>query len=400
MRLLKRESNGELTLTSDFLSENCPSYAILSHTWGADTEEVSFSDLRNGTGVGKTGYQKILFCAVQAIQDGLQYFWVDTCCIDKSSSSELQEAITSMFLWYRNAVKCYVYLSDVSIRKWEKTDEPTDTWERDFRTSRWFTRSWTLQELIAPASVEFFSSDGQRLGDKISLERQIHESTGINVRALQGHQLSDFSISERMSWAVRRQTKRVEDKAYALFGIFGVFMPIIYGEGDNAFNRLQAEIDKSFSTSRESTPVGMRLLVAGSDPLRIETVPVDDSLQYAILSHMWGNDEVLFEDMRNATTAQRQGYSKIKGCCDLALKHGFSYVWVDTCCIDKSSSSELQEAICSMYKWYKNAGICFVYLEDCKQDNVDTFIKSRWFTRGWTLRKYIQLFLEVGNAHS
>jgi hypothetical protein len=241
----------------------------------------------------------------------------------------------------------------------------------------------------APASVEFFSSDGRRLGDKISLEQQIHQITGIHVRALQGHQLSSFSISERMSWAAKRETRRVEDKAYSLFGIFGVFMPILYGEGNNAFDRLQAEIDKNFSTSRESTPIGMRLLVAGSEPLRIETVPVDDSLQYAILSHRWGNDEVLFEDMRNATSAQRRSYSKIRRCCDLAVKHGFDYVWVDTCCIDKSSSSELQEAICSMYKWYKNAGICFVYLEDYKQDNFDTFIRSTWFTRGWTLRKYI-----------
>jgi hypothetical protein len=114
MRLLKQDSNGKLILTENFLSENCPPYAILSHTWGADIEEVTFYDLIHGTDEHKAGYGKIQFCAEQAMRDALQYFWVDTCCIDKSSSSELQEAITSMFLWYRDAVKCCVYLSTLS----------------------------------------------------------------------------------------------------------------------------------------------------------------------------------------------------------------------------------------------------------------------------------------------
>jgi hypothetical protein len=113
MRLLELKNHSEFSLTKDLI-DNIPPYAILSHTWGADTEEVSFKDLISGTGESKSGYEKIRFCGEQARCDGLQYFWVDTCCIDKSNNNELSEAINSMFRWYCNAATCYVYLSDVS----------------------------------------------------------------------------------------------------------------------------------------------------------------------------------------------------------------------------------------------------------------------------------------------
>ncbi len=245
MRLLERNSAGEFSLTKDF-GDHVSRYAILSHTWGADAEEVTFRDLVDGTGEGKAGYGKIRFCGEQAKRDGLQYLWVDTCCIDKSNSTELAEAINSMFRWYRNAAKCYVYLSDVSITKRKASNQFSEfTWESAFRTSRWFTRGWTLQELLAPASVEFFSREGKRLGDKRTLERQVHEITGIAISALQGAPLSQFGVDERLSWAENRQTTRKEDKAYSLLGIFDVYMPLIYGEGrDNALTRLREEIDK------------------------------------------------------------------------------------------------------------------------------------------------------------
>ena len=134
------------------------------------------------------------------------------------------------------------YLSDVSV---DEHDEPQLAWEQAFRNSRWFTRGWTLQELIAPALVEFFSSNGKRLGDRTSLVEQIHEITGIPSGVLQGVSLKSFSIDERLSWAAKRQTTRKEDKAYCLLGIFGIYLPLIYGEGDNAFNRLKAEIAKA-----------------------------------------------------------------------------------------------------------------------------------------------------------
>jgi hypothetical protein len=243
MRLLKLDSRGELTLTDDLIKD-IPCYAILSHTWGADGDETTFKDLGNGSGKSKAGYNKIRFCGEQAKLDGLQYFWVDTCCIDKANHTELSEAVTSMFRWYREAAKCYAYLSDVLVGH-DSNNQTKQTWEPAFRKSRWFTRGWTLQELLAPKSVEFFSREGVRLGDRNTLEREIHETTGIPIAALRGAPFSDFSIDERIRWTEKRTTKRKEDKAYCLLGIFNVFMSLRYGEGDNAFIRLKDKIDRS-----------------------------------------------------------------------------------------------------------------------------------------------------------
>ena len=152
-----------------------------------------------------------------------------------------------MFRWYRNAVKCYVYLPDVLRPAFDTDDEPYQPpWESAFRKSRWFTRGWTLQELIAPTSVEFFSKGWEKLGNKTSLERHIFDITGIPAKALRGDALSDFSITERMAWAGSRETTCKEDNAYSLLGIFDVYMPLIYGEGrEKALKRLQEEIEKS-----------------------------------------------------------------------------------------------------------------------------------------------------------
>ncbi|KAI9782682.1 MAG: hypothetical protein M1839_004669 [Geoglossum umbratile] len=228
MRLLQLEDDGKFSLV-EFVGKNIPSYAVLSHTWGPDDEEVTFNDLVNGTGESKAGYRKIRFCRRQASNDGLEFFW--------SSSAELSEAINSMFRWYRDAARCYVYLSDVSV------STSSRRWKPAFKKSRWFTRGWTLQELIAPVLVEFFSVEGELLGDKKSLEQTLHEITGIATEALRGSLLSHFSTDERMSWAVKRQTKREEDAAYSLLGIFSIHMLPIYGEGrQKALNRLLKEI--------------------------------------------------------------------------------------------------------------------------------------------------------------
>jgi hypothetical protein len=143
MRLLYLDGRDGPSLTDDLL-DDIPPYAILSHTWGADHEEVTFEALCDGSGKSKAGYTKIQFCEQQARKDNLEYFWVDTCCINKANHAELSEALNSMFRWYRNAEKCYVYLSDVSVHK-RANDGPTErTWESAFRTSRWFIRGWTL----------------------------------------------------------------------------------------------------------------------------------------------------------------------------------------------------------------------------------------------------------------
>jgi hypothetical protein len=242
MRLLKLDADGYLAW-EEFGQDKIPPYAILSHTWEA--EEVSFLDLINRNSQGKAGYRKIVFCGQQAARDDLRYFWVDTCCIDKRNNTELTKAINSMFRWYRNAAKCYAYLSDVSISTGDATAESYQhAWEAEFRRSRWFTRGWTLQELLAPASVIFYSSQHTQLGDKQYLARSIHEITGIPISALHGHPLDTFSVAERMTWAADRQTTESEDGAYCLLGIFNIFMPLVYGEGKHgALKRLQREID-------------------------------------------------------------------------------------------------------------------------------------------------------------
>ncbi|EXJ62786.1 hypothetical protein A1O7_03225 [Cladophialophora yegresii CBS 114405] len=247
MHLLEIDDQGDIRLTED-LQDGIPPYAILSHTWGDDKDEVKFDDLKHESWKSKAGYTKIRFCAKQAKKDNLKYFWVDTCCINQANFTAYSEAINSMFRWYHDAAKCYVYLPDVSMRKGDE-NYMKPTWELAFQHSRWFTRGWTLQELLAPASVEFFSQEEERLGNKETLEKQIHEITGIPIGALRGSSLSQFSVEERMRWVAKRNTKKKEDKAYCLLGIFGVSMPLIYGEGEKkALDRLQREIDESRSS--------------------------------------------------------------------------------------------------------------------------------------------------------
>lgn len=228
---------------SNVNADDAPPYGILSHTW-SEGEEVTYDELVAGEGKNKAGYAKLRFCSERAAKDGVNYFWVDTCCIDKRNSTELGTALNSMFRWYQRASKCYVYLSDVHV-----PDEVIDaqafriTWEDAFRRSRWFTRGWTLQELLAPASVEFFSANSKQLGSKITLEQEIHEITQIPIRALRKYDLQEFSVDERMSWVAGRKTAVEEDRAYCLLGIFGVFLPLIYGEGEeHAFRRLRREL--------------------------------------------------------------------------------------------------------------------------------------------------------------
>jgi hypothetical protein len=241
------KEDGKLEFTKDFIRpKDIPPYAILSHTWGE--QEVVFDDLKSPISVGNVdakgeGWNKIQFCARQAKCDNLEYFWVDTCCIDKANNTELSEAINSMFRWYQNASRCYVFLSDVEGKSSGCDDRLSSTWKTAFKASRWFTRGWTLQELLAPRSVEFFCRDRTRLGDKESLKQTIYEVTEIPIEALSGRDLSKFDVATRLSWAQYRQTTRDEDGAYCLLGIFGCHLPLIYGEGrEKALKRLKREI--------------------------------------------------------------------------------------------------------------------------------------------------------------
>lgn len=281
------------------LGQTIPTYVILSHTWGE--EEVSLSEwnllledpetdksrqIRN-----KTGYSKIKkFC--ELCQQGcaicphfncsakknsrcwrglkkaecmlhlaghctckpttIQWAWVDTCCIDKTSSSELSESINSMYEWYRKSAICYAYLSDVP----EGDDIAANG--SAFRKSRWFTRGWTLQELIAPRTVKFFNKQWNNIGSKLCQYSTVAQITSIPEQILSTisdlhYKLCNFSVAQKMSWASSRHTTRKEDIAYCLLGLFDINMPLLYGEGNKAFFRLQEEIMKH---SRDQTLLG------------------------------------------------------------------------------------------------------------------------------------------------
>ncbi|KAI0657608.1 hypothetical protein C8Q70DRAFT_275380 [Cubamyces menziesii] len=182
--------------------------------------------------------EKIKGLCTYAREAGYDLAWADMCCIDKSSSAELSEAINSMFEWYRLANVCYVYLADVPAE-----DSFSRRIHKEFCESRWHTRGWTLQELLAPRRVVFLSRTWSVLGTKLGLAEVLEEITGIDASVLTGHaELASASVAQRMSWAAHRETTRVEDRAYSLMGIFGVFMSPVYGEGHNAFLRLQEEI--------------------------------------------------------------------------------------------------------------------------------------------------------------
>ncbi|KAF5694079.1 beta transducin [Fusarium denticulatum] len=232
MRLI----NVENLKLETFTGGQIPPYAILSHRWGNDDEEVSFKDMMRGT-TNNVGMKKVEGCCRQAKKENLKYAWIDTCCIDKESSKELDEAINSMFQWYRRAAICYTYMADVPHEQdiWESTSS--------FSASSWFTRGWTLQELLAPGEIHFFDETWNLIGTKEELASEIEDITGIPPRFLLGWvDFHQASVAQRMSWASKRTTKRDEDIAYCLLGIFGVTMPMIYGEGHKAFERLQLKI--------------------------------------------------------------------------------------------------------------------------------------------------------------
>lgn len=234
-----------------------PPYAVLSHTWGSSADEVTYNDLLTGHATTKRGYEKLSLCRDQARRDGLEHFWIDSVCINKHNAVELQEAINSMFRWYQEAAVCYVYMSDVLVSEaynenptpLNSTDWPPSLAEQ-FCQSRWFTRGWTLQELLAPSRSRFFSKEGIYLGDKSTLGPLIHRATGIQIQALQGRPLSQFSVQTRLKWAANRKTTRQEDAAYSLASLFDIYMSQRYGEGkEAAMRRLRRKIKKQHQRS-------------------------------------------------------------------------------------------------------------------------------------------------------
>jgi hypothetical protein len=234
MRLLYQTNTNEYGLTKDYrVDEPIPPYAILSHTWLANAMEPTYTDLSEGKGQEKPGYEKIRFCGEQSRRDNLSYFWIDTCCINKENKAEESHSINSMFKWYRDSAKCYVYLEDVSSSCIDTSNgHVTHSWDSEFWKSKWFSRGWTLQELLAPRIVQFFSRERVLLGDKNSLQMQLHAITAVPISALQGIRLHQFNPDDPFQWMNRRETTVAEDKVYSLLGIFDIKLSLSYGEGE------------------------------------------------------------------------------------------------------------------------------------------------------------------------
>lgn len=222
-------------------------YAILSHTWSHSGEQT-FQDVQTIISCCKAAgenprdhvVEKIRRCCEIAEQDGYTWVWIDSCCIDKTSSTEVSEAINSMFTWYALSEVCYAFLEDVS----QEDGEPNIAGSA-FRRARWHTRGWTLQELLAPAFLVFLSAEWTFIGTKNSLCGLLADCTGIQEGFLTREwDFLEAPIAMRMSWAAGRKLTRVEDEAYSLLGLFGINMPTLYGEGSLAFQRLQAELSR------------------------------------------------------------------------------------------------------------------------------------------------------------
>lgn len=182
------------------------------------------------------GQTKIWMCCQQAKREEWQWVWIDTCCIDQGNHAELSEAINTMFKYYEDAGVCYVYLEDVS-----SADCPTHmALKANFRRSRWFKRGWTLQELLAPRFIRFMDRNWNFIGTQDDWSEDIEQATGIKEEYLRDYK--QCCVATKFSWASGRQTERIEDRSYSLLGLLGINMPLIYGEGMKAFERLQREV--------------------------------------------------------------------------------------------------------------------------------------------------------------
>lgn len=312
-----------------------PPYAIVSHTWGH--QEVLFQHMRSARRKPEIqnleGYLKIVNACKQASQDCYKYLWIDTICIDRTSSAELQEALNSMYQWYQDSEICYAHLSDLSSNCPQLRDERRDTgWFEAFKSCRWFYRGWTLQELLAPKKLIFYSTDWTWVAALRGVPDMVSEITHIPTGVLLHERpLQAFSIATRMSWASQRQTKKVEDVAYSLLGIFDVNMTMQYGERDKAFTRLQEELIKSSTDQSiflwpkqrtESLPSShietFRGALLASSPADFadsdEMLPVGNITYHRINSiHQWANGRLRL-DTELVNLREKDCYAAVLNC--------------------------------------------------------------------------------------
>ena len=285
------------TKVLEFRDDGATEYAILSHRW-IDPTEVDYEEMidlakmdrqEQGEIRGRLGYKKIIDACEQAQTDGYKWLWVDTCCIDKRSSAELSEAINSMYRWYGNAKTCYAYLHDVdgsSFPTWKDNGK----YPKSNGWPEWFSRGWTLQEMIAPRNLHFFNKDWQPIGNKEGLALTLNKITGVPVHILaDGLEGNRPCVAQIISWAANRTTTRVEDRAYSLMGLLDVNMPMLYGEGKKAFHRLQLEIIRS------SNDQSIFAWGDDSDNVRIGSILADDPsfFEDCYNTKLMGHDEFI-----------------------------------------------------------------------------------------------------------
>lgn len=433
MRLLRSRRDGTIQLTEK-LRHSTPPYAILSHTWSS--QEVLYGDAEHGISGEEEGFFKIRLLKAEAEKDGLGYFWIDTCCINKKSVSELEEAFHSMFKWYAESTVCYVYLSDVSSERGSTLSE--------LRKARWFTRSWTLQELLAPKEVKFFSKEGTYLGNKTTLEDIIHEVTTIPLDALRGSALSNFSVEERFRWAAGRQCGWAEDQAYSMMGIFDVHVPLIYGEGEErSMARLRREIERSsvagtarlrsepiFSAGKAiATDLTTMAIQDGQEnvlerglyyePLaksqfrllslrpgeagqtvsgRMDTYTFGNCPDYYALSYVWGHEQPVHKMYVNHARkfVQPNLYHVLQR---IRPRQGQYNIWVDSLCINQLDLDERATQVEHMSTIYGNAAGVLIWLGegDSTSKLALDFVSEiqeksfRWADDWWTHRGFAAL---------
>jgi hypothetical protein len=397
MRLLHIEDDGGLSPVSFLRNDLIPPYAILSHTRGED--EVTLQDLEEGTAENKYGgYRKLIFYRNCAVEDGLHYLWIDACCIDSTSSVELSEAVNSSYHWLSNSSKCYVHLSDIS----------SQTSALSFRQSKWFTRSWTLQELLAPRSIKFYTADGILLGDEISLLQEIHQITSIPLEVLQHDRLlSECSYEERKSWAENRFASRPEDKVYSILGIFGINMPLLYGEGrEKALKRFEWEIEEqkrcrlaqlspfsrrdptatSQPTIQNSLLTNDRFRVLTIEPGNFEEMIIGNTQEFSLsdpppyfaLSYVWGQEPELHRMRINGALVPVRpnlfyALQRLR-----ALQTVQTRFWVDSLCIDQKNNIERNAQVGCMAEIYSKASGVYIWLgeEDATSKAAIEFISK------------------------
>lgn len=364
-----------------FSDANIPPYAIISHTWFAKDEEVLLTDFQDASAEARVGYHKLQFCAKRALADGLQYFWIDTCCIDRSSEKEVTEALYSAFRWYRGAERCYAYLSDVSISDPDPSLRGSGLASRPeiVMESRWFRRGWTLVELLAPRQLDFFSSEGTWLGSRRTLETMISSGTGIPEAALRSKALNDFPIEQRISWAKGRETTLPPDAAYCLMGVLDVRIPINYEESQHdAMTRLMDEVHQAQSLAKiphlanqiEYAAIDdktFRVLVLSAGPsgskltARLETRSLFQTSGYTPISYVWGQEPAIHEMTVNAQPCKIQPnlFHALQ-----RMRHPSKPIilWIDSLCIDQSNKAERAAQVKNMWKIFSNAECLWIWL--------------------------------------